>query len=513
MFQVESSSLTHPGRKRSNNEDFVTYFEPGSLEDLRDSGSLYVVADGVGGEAEGERASQYAAEKVKHEYYQNPGIEPGERLRQAMRQASRDIYDYAEGRGRHHRMATTLVAAVVRGEKLTVANVGDSRAYLMRGAQAWQITSDHTTVGEMLKNRLITEDEARRSKAKNRLTRSLGGESGVHVDLFEDIPLQAGDKILLCSDGLTRYALSTDLVQFAAQATPEEVATRLVDFANQSGGVDNVSVIVVFIKPGEAGLVGAVTQPRGEAPTAIDLEDTLPPSPRRASGARSAKPAPAAKKTSWNWRRIAPLATAGLVLLGLSILALAWFATGLGRGSQAGVNEATLASALTPVVPTADLAASQIAATQAIETQVAATVQAQVALQAAASQTVAVLQTQAAAQTLESSQGLTLTQTSEAGLLTPSPAGKRVCVRQVAEDDMLVTLLGKKYIPDEVYLGFQCKSEAGGLVCIQSREILCDPYKAEGCYLIRPGEWVQIPEIESLDQCLEYQGEWAIWQQ
>lgn len=239
----QSASLSDRGR-RKNNEDFAAFFEPADPGELRDSGSLYIVADGVGGAAKGERASQFAAQKVLYEYYQpeNIDLEPLERLRLILERANDEIYDYASQN--NTRMATTIVAAVVRAGFLYVANVGDSRAYLIRDGAAQQINRDHSIVGEMVEHGEMTEADAMISKIKNRITRSLGGDPEVTVEVYPPIQLKTGDKILLCSDGLTRYALREDIAKMTAQGTVEETAQRLVEFANKSGGADNVSVIM-----------------------------------------------------------------------------------------------------------------------------------------------------------------------------------------------------------------------------------------------------------------------------
>jgi protein phosphatase len=210
------------------------------------------VADGVGGASLGERASQYAAQKVLQEYYLHPDMEPGARLSQFIRQAGNDIYDFAEKSSHLRRMATTMVAAVIRENTLTVANVGDSRVYLIRDGKAVQITRDHSLVGEMMRNGFMSEEEAMKSKFKNRITRSVGGEKDVHVDIFDDTKIMGGDQILLCSDGLTSYATRADLIEMAQRGTPNEIASRLVDFANQKGGSDNISVVVVAIQEPES---------------------------------------------------------------------------------------------------------------------------------------------------------------------------------------------------------------------------------------------------------------------
>ncbi|MGC1377735.1 MAG: PP2C family serine/threonine-protein phosphatase [Anaerolineales bacterium] len=245
-IKVFSASLSNVGRKRNNNEDSLNYCEPEDPQERLQSGNLYIVADGVGGAAKGERASRYAAEKVLYDYYQMPQEPPGERLRQLIREAGNQIYQYADGES-FGRMATTMVAAVVRDGSLVVAHVGDSRAYLMRGGKVVQLTRDHSLVGEMIRDGSLTEEESLSSKVKNRLTRSLGGEEDVPVDVTAEIPLAPGDRILLCTDGLTRYALPADLLAMVPGRSPAQAVQALIDFANSKGGADNVTAIVISV--------------------------------------------------------------------------------------------------------------------------------------------------------------------------------------------------------------------------------------------------------------------------
>ncbi len=247
VFQLQAAGLTDIGQKRSNNEDYIGFFEPVEPQEVLASGCLYVVADGVGGAAQGERASKYAVQKLLYTYYQQGDVPPADRLKNIIQEIGNDIHAYGQS-AEGVRMATTLVAAVVWREKLIVANVGDSRAYLLRGNEAKQLTQDHSLVAEMLRNGLISEEEARESNYKDRLTRSLGGEANPKVDVFA-YDLQEGDRIVLCSDGLTRYATPEDLLRLASEGAPEEAARRLVDFANQKGGEDNISVVVVAVGP------------------------------------------------------------------------------------------------------------------------------------------------------------------------------------------------------------------------------------------------------------------------
>jgi len=206
-----------------------------------------------------------------------------------------EIYAYGHSEaGGGRAMATTLVAAVVWRERLIVANVGDSRAYLLRGGHAEQITVDHNLVGEMVQEGLMTEEEARRSKVKNRLTRSLGGRPDPKVDIFTRT-LQTGDRIVLCSDGLTRYASAEDIVRLAGEAPPEEAVQRLIDFANQQGGADNISAIVIAV--GEAIPVEAWTSTgtptRLVAPQALDIQDEGAPAPSAPDKDTATVPTPA----------------------------------------------------------------------------------------------------------------------------------------------------------------------------------------------------------------------------
>jgi protein phosphatase len=248
MFQVWHDEKTDKGRKRKNNQDYVGSFEPVDEADLRVSGRLYVVADGVGGASKGDKASRYAVEKVLFEYYRMTDIPPEERLRRLIRQAGNEINNFAEDSPTFMRMATTIVAAVVLDNQLILAHVGDSRAYMIRDGITTQLTEDHSWVSEMVRSGVMTEEEARSSKKKNRITRSLGGERNVKVDINR-YQLQVGDKILLCSDGFSQYASQDQISRLVADGDAEEITERMIGFANRSGGSDNISVSLLEIHP------------------------------------------------------------------------------------------------------------------------------------------------------------------------------------------------------------------------------------------------------------------------
>jgi protein phosphatase len=250
MIQIESICLTHPGHKRPHNEDFVLAWVPDDLAEFARSGSLYVVADGVGGAGAGEVASRYAAEAVLHGYFAGDEEDRTTRLEQVVSEVSRTIYDYNEAHPELRPMGTTLVAALICGDELTVANVGDSRAYLLRANHLQQITADHNVVARMVAQGEISAEDAASHPWRNRLTRCLGVDPEVSVDTFQHT-LQLQDTIILCSDGLTRHVQDDEIVQIATQYRPSDAVRRLVDLANQRGGLDNISVVLLRILSGK----------------------------------------------------------------------------------------------------------------------------------------------------------------------------------------------------------------------------------------------------------------------
>jgi len=270
FLPLESAQNTDSGRKRPNNEDWVTGFEPTNPLEIQSSGSLYIVADGVGGASRGERASQYAAERVLFDFFKESTLEPAIRLQNAMRSVCKEIFEYSQDNNLS-RMATTMVAANIRGNILTVANVGDSRCYLIRSGKVVQITQDHNIAAELVRNGSITAGEAKYTKSGNTLLRSIGGDPDVDVDIFREIDLFPGDMVLLCSDGLTRYVESETLLELCADGTAEQISQRLVDFANNSGGADNISIYV--IKVGSDAVSREIDEDK-TIPTPITLNST-----------------------------------------------------------------------------------------------------------------------------------------------------------------------------------------------------------------------------------------------
>jgi len=250
-LRVEVGSLSDPGRVRELNEDY--FGTPETMNISRDSvkqkGRLYAVADGMGGHAAGEVASRQAICILFEKYYASPSVEPLQRMKEAIEAANADVYAQASLDRAKTGMGTTLVAAVLQGRDLYVANVGDSRAYLVHEQNIEQITSDHSWVNEQVQAGIITEQEAREHLYRNIITRSLGTKPDVDIDFFQK-KVQAGDVLVLCCDGLSNEVEDGEIVRIVRAPDPQQAAQELVALANQRGGSDNITAIVVKI--GEA---------------------------------------------------------------------------------------------------------------------------------------------------------------------------------------------------------------------------------------------------------------------
>ena len=246
-WMVVSSQLSDVGQKRKHNEDYIGFYEPHRIADLKTYGRLYVLADGVGGATAGDVASQYTVTKIIYTYYQkHTDDDPGAWLRRAIEEANAEIFAQNRDRSDHREMATTVVAAIIRGDELNVANVGDSRAYVIRGESIEQITEDHSLMAEMINDGVITTEQAATHPYRNVILRSVGAYETVQVDLFVR-QVAPEDILVLCSDGLTHLVSNRELVDIVRAHPPPEAAQSLVALANERGGDDNISVSITFI--------------------------------------------------------------------------------------------------------------------------------------------------------------------------------------------------------------------------------------------------------------------------
>jgi len=238
---------TDLGRVRENNEDKFDFYLPEDEETLALKGSFYAVADGMGGHAAGQIASELALKTTVKCYYADPSPVVEESLKQAIAQANALIFDTSRAIIERSGMGTTITALVIRGDEAFVAQVGDSRCYRLRDGKLTQITEDHSWVNEQLKRGGMSLEEAESSPFRNVITRSLGTSPTVEVDFFTE-EIKPGDVFLLCSDGLSNEVSDEDIRGVLTSECASVAAWKLVDLAFENGGHDNITALVVAVK-------------------------------------------------------------------------------------------------------------------------------------------------------------------------------------------------------------------------------------------------------------------------
>jgi serine/threonine protein phosphatase PrpC len=255
-LRLEIGAKTDVGRVRQNNEDSLAM-----APDLK----LFIISDGMGGEAHGEVASALAVEAIRaycsEAAARGATAEPGKsqvqgflaatnQLGSAVHAANQKVFESAQQNPTQRGMGATVVAAWLNGHDMSFVNVGDSRAYLYREDLLEQLTEDHTLVAEQVRRGLITAEQATRSRVQNVLVRALGVREEVEPDLFEE-ELLPDDVVMLCTDGLTRM-VTDDAIAAVLRETrdPQAAADRLVALALEHGGEDNVTAIVVRVLRG-----------------------------------------------------------------------------------------------------------------------------------------------------------------------------------------------------------------------------------------------------------------------
>ncbi len=294
--QIDASMRTDQGRVREHNEDFIDCREPLSPSEESRNGWLYIVADGVGGADAGEVASRYATERTIHHYLaSDPSIVWGERLLQAMQAANTELRQLVAEQPQGNRMATTMVAAIIHDDGVTMANVGDSRGYHWQNGQLRQVTKDQSLVARLLEEGAISEAEAINHPRKNVILHSLGAEKTPQIDLYE-VPLASGDQLVLCSDGLIRHVSDEEIAAIISEKWPSDAAETLIQLANDRGGEDNISVAVLRI---------------GEQPAAERIRTY----PILVSGAKSQEDSARLRRALWFYTAILAIIQVVLIIL------------------------------------------------------------------------------------------------------------------------------------------------------------------------------------------------------
>jgi len=237
------------GDARPHNEDFAGAYAPTIPDDAWDRGPLWVVADGMGGHAAGEVASRMATETALASWGEGSPAPPAAALRDAVRKANTAVHDASHDAGRRG-MGTTIVALTFAGTEALIANVGDSRAYRVRDGECTQLSTDHSRVAEMVRMRMISPDQAASHPARSMLTRCLGNDLTVQVEIAKE-PLRKDDTFVLCTDGVWDVVPRSDIADIGMAlmkgdlATPADAADRLVRTAIERGTTDNVTAVVV----------------------------------------------------------------------------------------------------------------------------------------------------------------------------------------------------------------------------------------------------------------------------
>jgi PPM family protein phosphatase len=241
-------SVTDAGG-RDNNEDSILVQELPPTTGTRSPGYLLAVADGMGGHADGEVASRLAIDLLRDLFSRDQPSDAALALKQAYRRANEAIYQQGGGDTEPRHMGTTLVSAVVRGKYVTIANVGDSRAYLMRANRITQVTQDHSVVAEQVQQGQLREEDARKSSQRNMLTQALGTRESLdkRMPAIYELALLPEDRLLLCTDGFYDVLTNDDYLQLMSGDDPVAAATGLTTLAKERRTDDNVSAVVLAV--------------------------------------------------------------------------------------------------------------------------------------------------------------------------------------------------------------------------------------------------------------------------
>ncbi len=299
---IEEAARTDTGRQRTANEDAYFARSP-----------AYAVADGMGGAQAGEVAAGIAAE-VFEEHFPD-GADPERELAQIASEANRRIYELARADSSRSGMGTTLTAAVVSEDEVSIVHVGDSRAYLLRDGELRQLTRDHSLVEELRRRGQLTVEEAEDHPQRSIITRALGPEADVEIDVHTH-QARSGDVFLLCSDGLTSMVREERLHEILTESDSLAIAVdRLVEEANRAGGRDNITAVLFRLEDEKAASAAGASSETAEQ-TATDIDAAVV---RSAASERAPKPGRARRRVKWAAISIATLA----VLAGLAVAAVA----------------------------------------------------------------------------------------------------------------------------------------------------------------------------------------------
>jgi protein phosphatase len=243
---LELAWLTDIGCARENNEDNCGYWESADDSEFEKRGRLAVVADGMGGYEGGQEASQMAVDTVIEVYSSSPVVDPQVALIDSLHAAHARIRRYSSAHDELYGMGTTCTAAVLLGHQLYFAHVGDSRLYRVRGPEIRRLTQDHSYVGRLVANGMLTPEDAEHHPQRNILTAALGAGDELLPDFPEPaIATNEGDIFVLCTDGLWSMVSESEIQQAVSEMSPAEACAHLVQKARLRGGPDNITLQVL----------------------------------------------------------------------------------------------------------------------------------------------------------------------------------------------------------------------------------------------------------------------------
>lgn len=308
---LEVAALSDIGLRRANNQDSFAVALAADAADFQQRGHLFLVADGMGAHAAGELASKMAADAVSLDYRKSLGGSPAEAIVASLLDANHQIHARGQASPEFRGMGTTACVLVLLPTGALVAHAGDSRAYRLRGSRIEQLTFDHSLVWEMQASGQFPDGKLPSYVTKNIITRSLGPNPAVQIDLEGPDPLQAGDTFLLCTDGLSGQVSDEELGMILRCLPPAEAVRALVDLACLRGGPDNITAVAVRVL----------------GPQTSEPSDTPVPVVRPAR--RAVHP------LLWTLLGVASLATLGLAAIGRPVMALASLVVAMAAGVAA----------------------------------------------------------------------------------------------------------------------------------------------------------------------------------
>lgn len=308
--RTATAAATDVGRRRSGNEDSYDIWVSDGSEGQHAADTLIVVCDGMGGSNAGEVASRMAAETVVRIFAEDTSGDAAKALARAIEVANDEVHEHGRSRIDLNGMGTTCTAIALRGDEVFFGHVGDSRAYLVRDGRIRQITVDHSLVAQLVARGQISPAEAKTDPRRNVVTRSVGVGPTVEVDAEQlPDPLEPGDTLLVCSDGLHGQVADDEMARLASGESLDRACRELIALANERGGPDNITVALARLESDES----------EDSPRSARVHE---PQARSHSMDRSADPAP--RKSGGSRQRMLQMLIVALIVLVLALCGIAW---------------------------------------------------------------------------------------------------------------------------------------------------------------------------------------------